>query len=198
MLVAASLRQQIRISRRALSPSQRHQAALALCNRIAALPIFASSRHIAGYLAVDGEMDPAPLLAHALEQGKRMYLPVLIDNPQAPMLFAPYQPDVKLKPNRFGILEPDVPMTQFLEPQQLDLVLTPLVGFDAKGTRLGMGGGFYDRTFAFRRDVGCLQPYLLGVAYELQKLEELTPQPWDIPLDGIATEQALYEPVASR
>lgn len=197
-VAASSLRQQIRISRRALSVSQRHQAALELFDRVVTLPIFISSRRVAGYLAVDAEMDPAPLLTHALEEDKKVYLPVLTDDPRTPMAFAPYRLDTTLKPNRFGILEPDSPMIEWLQPQQLDLVLTPLVGFDAKGTRLGMGGGFYDRTFSFRRDAARPQPYLLGLAYELQKVEELIPQPWDIPLDAIATEQALYTSAVSK
>lgn len=189
----ALLRKQIRALRRALPAAERQQAARQLARRAAGLPIFADSRRIAGYLAVDGELDPGPLLSRARELGKQIYLPVLTDDPRTPLLFAPYRPDTALRPNRFGIPEPQVSAEQLLPSRSLDLVLTPLVVFDAWGNRLGMGGGYYDRTFAFRhpgdRPSG---PFLLGLAYELQKVAQLAPQPWDIPLDGIVTERAFY------
>lgn len=188
-----SLRSQIRALRRTLSLSQREQAALQLAKRVTGLPVFAASQHIAVYIAIDGEMDPAPLLAQASASNKQIYLPVLTADSQRPMVFAPYETDTVLKPNRFKILEPDVSPAQWRHGEHLDLVLTPLVAFDASGNRLGMGGGFYDRTFAFRRDTASPWPYLLGLAYELQKVNALERQPWDIPLDGIATEWALYE-----
>jgi 5-formyltetrahydrofolate cyclo-ligase len=188
-----SLRSQIRALRRTLSLSQREQAAQNLAKRVAALPVFATSQHIAAYIAIDGEMDPTPLLAQVTALGKQIYLPVLTADSQRPMVFAPYGTDTKLKPNRFKILEPDVSPAQWRNGEHLDLVLAPLVAFDASGNRLGMGGGFYDRTFAFRRDTASPWPYLLGMAYELQKVDALERQPWDIALDGIATECALYE-----
>lgn len=193
-----SLRSQTRALRRTLPLPQREQAALRLAKRIAALPVFTTSQHIAAYIAIDGEMDPSPLLTQATALNKHVYLPVLTADTQRPMVFAPYETDTKLKPNRFKILEPDVSPAQWRNGEHLDLVLAPLVAFDARGNRLGMGGGFYDRTFAFRRDTASPWPYLLGLAYELQKVDTLERQPWDIPLDGIATEYALYEVVATR
>lgn len=188
-----NLRQQIRARRREIPPSQRRLAAEHLAGRVAALRIFISAHHIAGYLAWDGEMDPAPLLERALAMGKQVYLPVLTGHPPAHLAFAPYHPGMALKPNRFGIPEPATSPEHWVSPHLLDLALTPLVAFDAAGVRVGMGGGFYDRTFAFRRHPGHLpKPRLLGLAYELQKVTALTPQPWDVPLDGVATEQALY------
>ncbi|MDQ2695811.1 MAG: 5-formyltetrahydrofolate cyclo-ligase [Pseudomonadota bacterium] len=164
-----------------------------LARRFGALEAFASARRIAGYLAVDGEMDPAPLLERAWAMGRQVFLPVLAGNPRFHLLFAPYHPDSPMKPNRLGIPEPDVADDQLLAPQRLDLALTPLVAFDPSGSRLGMGGGFYDRTFAFRRQPGQPpRPRLLGLAYELQKVPLLERQPWDVPLDGIVTEAALY------
>lgn len=188
-----ALRRKMRALRRALSPAQRQQAALQLAAQVAALPLFSDAQHLAGYLAVDGELDPEPLLTQARRLGKQVYLPVLTERPETPLLFAPSQPDSLFKPNRFGIPEPQVPFEALVPAQRLDLVLTPLVAFDTRGNRLGMGGGYYDRTFAFRRAPNPrLSPHLLGLAYELQKLAELTAQPWDIPLDGIATERAFY------
>ena len=189
----AALRNRVRALRRALPNEQRRQAAWQLARRVMVLEAFTTARHIAGYLACDGELDPAPLLTQAWQWGKQVYLPVLTEHPETPMLFAPYRPDGALKPNRFGIPEPQVSAGQFVPSRCLDLVLTPLVAFDTRGTRLGMGGGFYDRTFAFRRNPAHgVKPCLLGLAYEFQKVAELTRRPWDIPLDGIITEQALY------
>ena len=193
MAAEQNLRRQIRARRRAIPPSQRHLAAEQLAGRVTALRTFASAQHIAGYLACDGEMDPAPLLERALAMGKHVYLPVLTGHPPAHLAFAPYHPGMALKPNRFGIPEPATSAERWVSPHLLDLVLTPLVAFDAAGVRVGMGGGFYDRTFAFRRHPGHLpKPRLLGLAYELQKVAALTPRPWDVPLDGVATEEALY------
>ncbi len=193
MLSPNVLRNQVRALRRAMPSAERQQAAQQLASRVAALKVFVSAHHIAGYLAFDGELDPAHLLEQASAMGKQVYLPVLTGKPPAKLLFAPYHPDTVLIPNRFGIPEPEVPHAQLWPPQRLDLVLIPLVAFDISGTRMGMGGGFYDRTFAFRRNPAHLpKPRLLGLAYELQKFPALLRQSWDVPLDGVATEEALY------
>ena len=193
MISAKQIRQQIRTLRSSLSLSESQQAAHRMAKRAAILDIFTHARHIAGYIAVNLEMDPAPLLTLALARGKSVYLPVL-QSKQEPMVFAPYRPGAAvLKPNRFGIPEPDVPSEQMLPPQSLDLVLTPLVAFDSSGSRLGMGGGFYDRTFAFAHGhKSKKRPYLLGLGYEIQKVSKLISEPWDIALDGIVTEAAFY------
>ncbi len=193
MSATVALRKQMRALRRALPAAERHRCARQLARRVAALKAFSHAHHLAAYLAVDAEMDPAPLLERAWVLGKQVYLPVLAGTPAAHLLFAPYHPHSAMQANRFGIMEPVVPVGELLPPQRLDLVLTPLVAFDASGTRLGMGGGFYDRSFAFRGNPAHLpRPLLLGLAYELQNVTELPRQPWDIPLDGIVTEQALY------
>ena len=189
---ARELRQQIRQQRRQLTDRQRQQAAETVAERIAALQLFKNASHIAAYLAFDGEFDPTPLIDRAIADGKQIYLPLLFGKDQ-PMAFAPYRPGDLLQPNRFGILEPQVTVEQRRSPQQLDLVITPLVAFDEHGTRMGMGGGFYDRTFAFLNSSDFAhQPRLLAVAFELQKTAPLIRQPWDVPVDGIVTEAALY------
>ncbi|MDX1655264.1 MAG: 5-formyltetrahydrofolate cyclo-ligase [Candidatus Competibacteraceae bacterium] len=186
------LRRLIRTRRRELSPHQRQQAARELARRVASLQLFQHARHIAAYLAFDGEMDPAPLVERAWSMGKEVYLPVLMGHP-ARMVFAPFEPGTTFETNRFGIPEPRLAEERHLPAQRLDLVLTPLVAFTFDGTRMGMGGGFYDRTFAFLTNPEHLhKPRLLGLAYELQQVEGLVRQPWDVPLDGIATEAGLY------
>ncbi|NJM11104.1 MAG: 5-formyltetrahydrofolate cyclo-ligase [Synechococcaceae cyanobacterium SM1_2_3] len=156
-------------------------------------PVFAAARRIAGYWPCNGELDPLPLLERAWAADQQVFLPVLSDNPPQSLRFAAYRLRRRSRRNRFNIPEPDIAPSEWLEPSALDLVLTPLVAFDLSGNRLGMGGGFYDRSFAFRRDYSLnQQPYLLGLAYQFQQVPVLQRQPWDVPLDAVVTEAALW------
>ena len=190
-----SLRQQIRARRRALTDAERNAASQRLCTQIQTLDVFQNAQHIAGFLPFDGEIDPTAALKTARSMGKQTYLPVLLGK-QRPMLFAPYTEASTFKKNWFNIPEPDVAQEDMIAPEQLDLVLTPLVAFDETGTRLGVGGGFYDRSFAFLLSEPRIskRTVLLGLAYELQKTT--TPLPrrdWDVPLDAIITEADFYQ-----
>lgn len=187
------LRLRLRAQRRALDLGLRQAAARAVAAYVADWSAWLQAGHIAGYWACQGELDPQPLLEQAWAAGRSVYLPVLQD--AHGLRFAPYRPETPLRLNRFRIPEPEVPLAACLAPEQLDLVLTPLVAFDEFGTRLGMGGGFYDRAFEFRGNpTGRGQgPVLLGLAYAFQQVATLKPQPWDVPLDAVATERALHE-----
>jgi 5-formyltetrahydrofolate cyclo-ligase len=186
------LRQDMRALRRTLSDGERSYANDLLCKRVSQLRIFEKSQNLATYLAFEGEPDPQTLLEQATCLGKVCYLPVLVAKKQ-PMLFAPYRPGDALKMNWFNIPEPDVARSEMITPQQLDLVLTPLVAFDSQANRLGVGGGYYDRSFAFINiNPQATRPVLLGLAFELQKVAALPRRAWDVPLDGIATEKRLY------
>ena len=81
---------------------------------------------------------------------------------------------------------------EMLAPDELDLVLAPLVVFDGNRNRIGMGGGFYDRSFAFRKNSEHTIPVLIGVAHEIQKVDRIVPEEWDVQLDMIVTDQAIY------
>ena len=134
-------------------------------------------------------MDPLPLIESALSSNKKIYLPVLRPRPKRSLWFAEFRPGDRLLPNRFGIDEPDIKRRHPTPPWALDLILLPLVAFDNKGNRLGMGGGFYDRTLAYLRHRKYWhKPLLVGMAHECQKLSHVKKQPWDIPLNGIITE----------
>jgi len=185
------LRQRLRQRRRALSPAAQRQAALAVVRQIEDWPGWIGAVRVAGYWACDGELDPAPLLERAWSTGRSVYLPVL--DSACSLHFAPYSPGMPMRRNRFNIPEPAVAPETWLEPSRLDLVLTPLVTFDPTGTRLGMGGGFYDRAFAFLRDPGYRghRPVLLGLGYEFQCVAALVRHAWDVPLDAAVTEAAL-------
>lgn len=187
------LRRQMRARRRALGPAERDAAALAVVESMARERLFINARHIAFYLPNDGELDLRPLLWHALALGKRCYLPVLSIPFHNHLRFLPFREGDRLLANRFGIPEPGQSrMRTARKPWGLDLILTPLVAFDAAGNRLGMGGGFYDRTLGFlHRRRHWRKPRLLGTAYAFQEVDELPHQPWDVPLDGVITDRGL-------
>lgn len=186
------LRRQMRGLRTGLTPAARRAAAEAAAGIAAATAQFRHARRVAVYIAVDGELDPEPLVALARAAGKEVYLPVLPPGNSAPLSFLPYAAGAQLRPNRLRIPEPAPSAGAQVAPVELDLVLAPLVAFDARGQRLGMGAGFYDRSFAFLKDARTPHPALIGYAYEVQKVPELAAEPWDVPLAGVVTEQRFY------
>ncbi len=131
----------------------------------------------------DGEISPLPLMDKLLEQGKQIYLPVLHPFSKGHLLFLKYDKNYKksLRSNRFGIIEPQLGVRKVLPLSELDIIFSPLVACDKKGNRLGMGGGFYDRTFAQA------PPNLIsiGLAHQCQQVEKLPVESWDMPLDYI-------------
>ncbi|MDQ0737470.1 5-formyltetrahydrofolate cyclo-ligase [Pseudomonas sp. W4I3] len=187
------LRRMLRKARRALTPSEQRQAALGLYRQLAQHPLFRRAKHISLYLPTDGEIDPRLLLRVAQRQGKATYLPVLSAWPRTKMVFQRVRPGDKLLPNRFRILEPRPNAQRQRKVWALDLVLLPLVGFDNEGGRLGMGGGFYDRSLAYlARRKSWRKPTLLGLAHECQQVDRLAQASWDVPLAGTVTDKQWY------
>ena len=186
----SDLRWEMRTRRRALGDARRAWLSESAASCFSRHHLFRSARRIGVYLPNDGELDPTPLMTLAWAMGKQVYLPVLSHLRRDHLLFAPYAPGDALRENRFGIPEPVVSLRQMIDLKSLDLVLTPLVAFDERGNRLGMGGGFYDRSFAFlRRRRHWLKPHLVGLAYDFQRVETLQQQHWDVPLRGVVTEK---------
>ncbi len=186
-----TLRARMRAKRRALDAAAQHEAAERLARIFGHCPLFRRGRHIAFYLANDGELDIAPLLQRAWDMGKVCYLPVI--TPGKSLWFAPYADGDPLALNRFGIPEPTRPGLPLVGARLLDVILAPLVAFDDKGHRLGMGGGFYDRTLSFlRHRHAWRKPRVVGVAHDLQRVAALSAEAWDVPLDGVATDRRLY------
>lgn len=186
----ASIRHYMRQQRNLLSPQQQLQAARNLSQIVLSQPWFQRVHNIALYLANDGEMDPVVVMEKARYRGKQILLPCLHPSKKGHLCFAPDGgPQIK---NKFGILEPDPKRNTLLPAKQLDVVFMPLVAFDESGGRLGMGGGFYDRTFEFLQQAGLNKPKLIGLAHEFQKVAHLPIEPWDVPLDGIITEKQIY------
>lgn len=187
------LRRKIRAQRRALSKTEVHDNSLAAIKLLASTDLFRNSRRIGIYLAHDGEIDLTYLLPRMLILRKHCYLPAL--RPMLPnrLWFAEYRYGDRLLQNKYGIFEPDIRRHKPIPIWGLDLVLVPLVAFDASGNRVGMGGGFYDRTFAYLKTRGAWhKPKLIGMAHELQRIDSILKNPWDIPLDGIVTESQIY------
>jgi 5-formyltetrahydrofolate cyclo-ligase len=188
----ASLRSSLRRQRRELGEAERHSAARQVCRRVVTSSFFLKSRRVAFYFANDGELDPLAMLFRALHMGKRCFLPVVSSHRPDRVSFAPYRSGDVLVPNHWGILEPDQLIRRLVTPRSLDLVFVPLVGFDEHCNRIGMGKGFYDRTFAYRSRLGFRRPLLVGLAYECQKAATVPTDDWDVPLDLVVTEQAVY------
>ncbi|MBI6573657.1 5-formyltetrahydrofolate cyclo-ligase [Pseudomonas viridiflava] len=187
------LRRQLRKARRSLTRSQQREAARGLYRQLAQHPLFRRARHVSLYLPMDGEIDPRLLLRAAQRRGKATYLPVLNAWPRTRMVFQRVRPGEKFKPNRFRIPEPRINRAKQRRIWALDLVLMPLVGFDDEGGRLGMGGGFYDRSLAYRaRRSTWRKPVLLGLAHECQKVERLAQASWDVPLQGTVSDKRWY------
>jgi 5-formyltetrahydrofolate cyclo-ligase len=188
----ASLRKSLRQSRRLLSPRQQRDAAIALHHALAGQRFFRAARRLAFYQAIDGEIDPSLLLAEALSRGQACFLPLLHPLRHGRLLFVRYREGDRLQPNRWGIAQPRLQAQRLVSPRWLDVVLVPLVGFDAEGNRLGMGKGFYDRTFSFRAGRARRRPLLIGLAHECQRVEALERQAWDVQMDAIVSDQRRY------
>ena len=190
MMSRHALRADMRRRRRALTRAERVRLAKSLARQLGATLLRRRARRVACYLCNDGEMDLGPVMSLLRSQGRQVLLPTLHGEG---LWFFPFDEQTPLAANRFGIAEPDVPAHTRCRARDLDLVLMPLVAFDPEGNRLGMGGGYYDRTFSYLKSrIIWKKPLLIGIAYEFQRLQSIPPQTWDVPLHGVATEKRIY------
>jgi 5-formyltetrahydrofolate cyclo-ligase len=181
----SSLRRSAVKARRALTDEERGIASAAICERIIHSHEFMSCNTLACYLPCNDEVDPLAVINRAWRAKKRIFAPVT--HQRGKMFFRQITPDTDLARNRFGLWEPV--SGPAIAPRSLDVVITPLVAFDAERHRIGMGGGYFDRCFQFLRSrKSWLQPKLIGLAFECQKVEKIVPNPWDIRLYRIVTE----------
>lgn len=194
------LRRELKRRRRALSAHAQRLAAQQLCRQLKQLPDIQRARRISLYLPLNGEIDPTPLLSWLHKRNVNVYLPVLRPFTENSLWFVIYRPDTPMVKNRYRIWEPSARFSarrcHRLPPWALDTMIVPLVGFDAQANRMGMGGGFYDRTLAFVRHRRPA-PRLIGVAHACQEVEALPVEPWDIPLSAIVTDQNVIRPKAN-
>lgn len=218
-MTKSEIRKLIRAQRNSLSVEYRDKAAKKCLETIISNNLLINLSHIAVYLPNDCELDLTYLIKYCWENNINCYLPVVEDTIKLPhdscqskvLSFVKYNSDSKLKINKYNILEPELLSehkklnitnqhnigldNSFINPTDIDLVFVPLVAFTKSGQRLGMGGGYYDQTFAFlanssnnNNKSGIKKPKLIGAAYELQCVDALPIESWDINLDGIVTE----------
>jgi 5-formyltetrahydrofolate cyclo-ligase len=188
----AQLRKQLRSARRQIKAKQRLYLSQQATARFVRQRFFLKARSIALYAPLKDEVATSYLADIARLYNKRCFLPVLHPFAGNRLLFSLWTMDTKLTANRFGILEPQ-PLGVLHRPQQFDLIVVPLLGFDKHGARLGMGGGYYDRTFAFRlsRKTWC-RPLLVGLAFACQEVTHVPRDAWDLQLDYVVTNDTVY------
>ena len=194
-----TLRQTLRARRRALTVTAQHQASMNLVERCTRTTMWQTSHTISAYIAFDGEIDPQPLIHAAWQANKQVVLPVLDPKRKGELLFMHYTPTTQMTTNRFGIAEPVFTPQNTSAISSVDILFIPLVGFDEAGNRMGMGGGFYDRTLAkiqhfstpdkSRSPDTTSRPWFIGVAHACQAVTQLTQASWDIPMDYIITDK---------
>lgn len=180
----AELRARLVAERQRLHDHQRRRLDRQICVHLLRFLDDRDCLNLAAFHAFRGEPDLMPALEALHHAGRRIHLPVINGDL---MHFRRWQPGMPLRENRFGIPEPVDGVA--CPPERLELVLMPLVAFSASGTRLGMGAGFYDRTFEFCLPHPEAGPMLVGAAYSLQEVDSLPAQSWDVPLDAVITDR---------
>jgi 5-formyltetrahydrofolate cyclo-ligase len=196
------IRAEVRVLRRSFQGEARATATAEMVGIFRGLPEFLQAQRVAGFLAFDGEADPGELMRIAIGEQKQVFVPVIVGKHQ-PLRFCPWNPQIVMRKNNFGIDEPDVSPEKWIDAAELDFVICPLVAFDPSCHRLGVGGGYYDRSFRFLNGhtnpampvvptVGPQAPLLAGFAFELQKVSSVQAQPWDVVLDLVITEKKIY------
>ncbi|MGR6862338.1 5-formyltetrahydrofolate cyclo-ligase [Aliivibrio salmonicida] len=185
------IRQSIRLDRNALSPHEQTQAAKDLVLQCANDPYIQKAQSIAIYLSVDGEIDTSLLIEWLWQQGKSVSLPVIHPFSKGHLLFLQYYPTTTLLLNKYQIPEPKLDKTQVVPVNALDIIITPLVAFDHTGNRLGMGGGYYDRTLVnwHQSQTG---PIPIGISHSCQQVDQLPIESWDVPLPRIITPKQIW------
>jgi 5-formyltetrahydrofolate cyclo-ligase len=183
------LRKIVRLRRNALSKSEQNRTEIELKNRLSNHDKICKANRIAVYLSNDGELSTTSFIDWCWQKKKEVYLPVIHPFSSENLLFLRYQADTQLVSNRYGILEPKLDVTKVCPLAEFDVICTPLVAFDNTGARLGMGGGFYDRSLANWQQT---KLYPLGLAHNCQLVESVPVESWDIPLPEIITPHKNY------
>lgn len=180
-----ALRKAVRANERALEQFYRDDSAAAICRRVTELPEYATARTVMAFVGTVREIDTTALLHHILQSGRTLCLPRCSAGHS--MALCRVTALEQLAPGAYGILEP-VESCPLLEPEDIDLVITPCVSCDRQGNRLGQGGGYYDRFFE-----RCLSPAVL-LCRERLLVEYVPMEPHDKRFSLIVTEKAVYRP----
>jgi len=171
----------MRDKRQQLSAAEQQGAAIGLADQLS-IQLPANIKRVALYLANDGEVCPLTFIEHLWRSDIEVYLPVLHPFNKGNLLFLRFEQHTKMTINKYGISEPALDVRLVCPVDQLDVIYTPLVTFDDHGNRMGMGGGYYDRTLAQHSQLSTI-----GLAHDCQQVAKLETQPWDMPLDCIVT-----------
>lgn len=183
----ATMRRDARHRRDTMPEPDRVGASGRIADRVTHMPIFVRSRLIACYLSTGSEVDTSAIILRAWRMKKRIFVPDTRGGSK--LTFREIHPDSEFANGPFGIQEPIG--GSVLAASLFDLVIVPVVAFDSDHHRIGMGGGYYDRTFSFlRHRKSFLKPKLVGVAFDCQKVDKIAPNPWDIRLFRIITQAA--------
>ncbi|NDJ56454.1 5-formyltetrahydrofolate cyclo-ligase [Enterobacteriaceae bacterium 4M9] len=184
------IRQMVRQRRRALSHEDQSHYAQQAAERALAFPPVAQAQRLALFLSFDGELNTQPLIDALWRNGQQVYLPVLHPFSRGNLLFLHYTPQTPMTRNVLKITEPRLDVRNVLPLEQLDTLIVPLVAFDTSGQRLGMGGGFYDRTLQHWQQHGFTP---VGYAHDCQQVESLPVESWDIALPQVITPSRLWQ-----
>ena len=190
--VRLAIRKDIRQQRNALSSLEQVNEAKQLLTQLKCLPQLEHAKNVALYLSVDGELDTTPVIEYLWQQGKQVFLPVLHPFSKGHLLFLHYAKETVMTLNTFKIPEPKLQLSNVIPMAQLDIIFTPLVAFDARGNRLGMGGGYYDRSLARWHKTG-KGAVPIGIAHNCQQIAKVPTERWDIPLPFIVTPSKIWK-----
>ncbi len=188
---SAAIRDTIKAQRNALSADDVDDASIDISRRLWSLPVLSRARRIACYFPAGREVDCRYFISAAWKRGRIVLLPVLRG---LELRFSIFDAETSFLRNKYDIPEPDGKFSQCARPQEIDVVLAPLVAFDTSGNRIGMGGGYYDRSFRFKHNCNSWhRPTLIGLAYDFQKVPKIKAHSWDVPLQFVVTEKKSYE-----
>ena len=183
------IRQLIRQKRQGLDQNTHQQQSLSLAKKLNQHPKIVTAKSIAIYLTNDGELSTQDFIEDCWHKDIKVYLPVLHPFSKGHLLFLHYHQHTIMRQNKYGILEPILYVLDVLPVAEIDIIFTPLVAFDSSGARLGMGGGYYDRTLAawFSQKESRNKPYPIGLAHDFQQVDKIPTEQWDIPIPEIIT-----------
>ncbi|WP_421506544.1 5-formyltetrahydrofolate cyclo-ligase [Erwinia rhapontici] len=190
LMLRQDIRKHVRNLRREISDEQQQLAAVQAADHALNFAPIQQAQHIALFLSVDGEINTRPLIAKLWQRKQQVYLPVLHPFSAGQLLFLRYDENTELKINRLRIPEPPLDIRNLLPLSELDVLIVPLVAFDAGGQRLGMGGGFYDRTLQNWQQHGFMP---IGLAHDCQQVDTLPVEQWDIPLPALITPSKIWQ-----
>ena len=179
-----TLRKTIRAKRNQLTEEEQQQQEHSIAQQLISYCCQQGVSNIAIYLANDGELRTQQFIQLCWQSNISVYLPVIHPFSSKHLIFLNYDKSTSMRQNKFGIWEPKLNSTRLILPEQLDVLFTPLVAFDIQGNRMGMGGGFYDRTLVHLKNKSTK---IVGLAHNCQQVPQIPTQPWDMPLDEIIT-----------